>query len=59
MRAITFEQMNEIQQSETYRLIVDRPKPDHSLLRKEAERFAKWIARQHDKERASVQASAK
>lgn len=59
MRAITFEQMNEIQQSETYRLVVDRPKPDHSLLRKEAERFAKWIARQHDKERASAKASEK
>lgn len=59
MRALTFEQMHIIQQSETYRLIVDRPKPDHSLLRKEAERFAKWIARQHDKERASAKATAK
>ena len=59
MRAITFEQMNDIQRSETYRLIVDRPKPDHTLLRKEAERFAKWIARQHDKERASAHAFAK
>lgn len=57
MRAITFEQMNAIQRSETYRLIIDRPKPDHSLLRKEAERFAKWIARQHDKERTAAKAS--
>ena len=50
MRVFTQEQMNEIQNNQAYRLIMNSP-PDMSNLRREAATFARWIAREHRKER--------
>jgi hypothetical protein len=51
MRVFTQEQMNEIQNNPAYRLIMNTPPPDMSSLRREAATFARWIAREHRKER--------
>jgi hypothetical protein len=34
---------------------MDAPPPDLSFLYREAEAFARWIAREHKKERATMQ----
>ena len=54
MRIITQDLRKMLDKSETYRLIVNTPPPDFSALRKEADEFARWIAREHKKERASL-----
>lgn len=51
MRVFTEEQMNELQNNPTYRLIMNTPPPDMSNLRREAATFARWIAHEHRKER--------
>ena len=40
-------------------LIMNAPPPDHTVLNRDAEIFAKWIARIHKKERARMNASSK
>ena len=54
MRIITQELRETLDKNKTYRLIVNTPPPDFSALRKEADEFARWIAREHKKERASL-----
>ena len=46
--------MDTLQNNPAYRLIMNRPAPDMSELRKEAETFARWIAREHKKERENL-----
>ena len=54
MRVFTKEEMDTLQKNPAYRLIMNRPAPDMSELRKEAETFARWIAREHKKERENL-----
>lgn len=54
MRVFTKEEMDTLQKNHAYRLIMNRPAPDMSELRKEAETFARWIAREHKKERENL-----
>ena len=54
MRIITQELREALNKNKAYRLIVNTPPPDFSALRKEADDFARWIAREHKKERASL-----
>ena len=51
MRVLTKEQYDEIRNSKVYRMIMNEPPPDHTVLNRDAEAFAKWIARIHKKER--------
>ncbi len=51
MRVLTKEQYDEIRRSKVYQMIMNEPPPDHSALNRDAEVFAKWIARIHKKER--------
>ena len=53
MRVLTKEQYDEIRRSKVYQMIMNEPPPDHSALHRDAEVFAKWIARIHKKERDS------
>ena len=53
MRVLTKEQYDEIRRSKVYQMIMNEPPPDHSALHRDAEVFAKWIARIHKKERES------
>ena len=39
---------------ETYRFLMATPPPDFTALQREADSFAKWIAREHRKERAKL-----
>lgn len=55
MRVFTKEQYEELQSNKIYRMIMDAPPPDLSFLYREAETFARWIAREHKKERAATQ----
>lgn len=52
MRVITPKLREVLNRNKAYRLIVNTPPPDFSALRKEADDFARWIAREHKKERA-------
>lgn len=54
MRVITQELRDALSKNKTYKLIVNTPPPDFSALRKEADEFARWIAREHKKERATL-----
>ena len=54
MRIITQELREALNKNKAYRLIVNTPPPDFSALRKEADDFARWIAREHKRERASL-----
>lgn len=54
MRTVTLEQLDELRQYPAYRLLEDTRRPDHTALRRDAERFARWIARKHDKERRAA-----
>ena len=54
MRIITQNLREMLNKSKTYKLIANTPPPDFSALRKEADEFARWIAREHKKERASL-----
>ncbi len=54
MRVFTKEQYEELQNNKIYRMIMDAPPPDLSFLYREAEAFARWIAREHKKERLCV-----
>ena len=51
MRVLTKEQYDEIRSSKVYQMIMNEPPPDHTALNRDAETFAKWIARIHKKER--------
>ena len=51
MRVLTKEQYDEIRSSKVYRMIMNEPPPDHTVLNRDAEAFAKWIARIHKIER--------
>ena len=55
MRVFTKEQYEELQSNKIYRMIMDAPPPDLSFLHREAQVFARWIAREHKKERAAMQ----
>ena len=57
MRTMTSEQMREIRDNPVFRRIADLGRPDHAALKKEAGIFARWIARQHEKERAATKAA--
>ena len=54
MRVLTKEQYDEIRSSKVYRMIMNAPPPDHTVLNRDAESFAKWIARIHKKEREEM-----
>ena len=54
MRVFTKEEMDTLQKNPAYRLIMNRPAPDMSVLRKDAEAFGRWIAREHKKERENL-----
>ena len=54
MRVFTKDEMDELQKDPTYRLIMNRLAPDMSVLRKDAEAFGRWIAREHKKERENL-----
>lgn len=54
MRVFTKEEMGELQKDSVYRLIMNIPAPDMSVLRKDAEAFGRWIAREHKKERENL-----
>ena len=54
MRIITDEMQEAINRNEAYRLIMSTPPPDFTALQREADSFAKWIAREHRKERAKL-----
>ena len=54
MRVLTKEQYDEIRRSKVYQMIMNEPPPDHTALNRDAESFAKWIARIHKKERESA-----
>ena len=51
MRIITPEYEALLRKNRVYQLIMNTPPPDLSHLRREAEAFARWIAREHKKER--------
>ena len=52
MRIITQDLREAMSKNKTYKLIVNTPPPDFSALRKEADEFARWIAREHKQVRA-------
>ena len=54
MRTISLEQLEEFKKHPAYRVIADARRPDHTALRRDAEQFARWIARQHKKERCTA-----
>ena len=54
MRTISLEQLEEFKKHPAYRVISDARRPDHTALRRDAEQFARWIARQHKKERRTA-----
>ena len=56
MRVLTKEQYDEIRRSKVYQMIMNEPPPDHTALNRDAETFAKWIARIHKKERERMSA---
>ena len=57
MRTMTSERMREIRDNPIFRRIAELGHPDHTALKREAEIFARWIARQHRKERATPKAA--
>ncbi len=57
MRYMTKEQLQELERNKVYQMIMNTPPPDHTALRRDAEIFARWIAREHKKERARLQQS--
>ena len=56
MRVLTKEQYDEIRSSKVYQMIMNEPPPNHTALNRDAETFAKWIARIHKKERERMSA---
>ncbi len=54
MRLITKEMQEAINKDDTYRFLMATPPPDFTMLQREADSFAKWIAREHRKERAKL-----
>lgn len=54
MRILTKEYLEELKRSEAYQMIVNTPPPDLSKARRDAEIFARWIAREHKKERLAM-----
>ena len=54
MRIITKEMQEAIDKNEAYRVIMNTPPPDFTALQREADAFARWIAREHSKERAQM-----
>ncbi len=55
MRYMTKKQLLELARNKDYQMIMNAPPPDHTALRRDAEAFARWIEREHKKERASLQ----
>lgn len=51
MRTMTFQQLKDLRENPVLLKIAESGRPDHSELKKEAAIFAKWIAREHAKER--------
>lgn len=51
MRIITPECEAAMRENRVFQLLMNTPPPDLSHLRREAEVFARWIAREHKKER--------
>lgn len=51
MRVLTKELLAEMEKDEVYHIIMNTPPPDLAVARKDAEIFARWIAREHRKER--------
>ena len=51
MRTITPEYLEALNKNEVYKYIVNSPRPDHSKLEKESIQFARWLVREHMKER--------
>ena len=54
VRVISKKLREALNRNKVYNLIVNTPPPDFTELRKEADEFARWIAREHKKERASL-----
>ena len=54
MRIITKELQEAMKKDETYRILMNTPPPDFTALQREADSFARWIAREHSKERARM-----
>ena len=54
MRLITKEMQEAMNKDEAYRFLMATPPPDFTALQREADSFAKWIAREHRKERAKL-----
>lgn len=54
MRIITKEMQEAINKNEAYRFIMATPPPDFTVLQREADSFARWIAREHSKERSQM-----
>ena len=54
MRILTKEYLEKLKRSEAYQMIVNTPPPDLTKARKDAEIFARWIAREHRKERLAI-----
>jgi hypothetical protein len=55
MRILTKEYLEKLKRSEAYQMIVNTPPPDLTKARKDAEIFARWIAREHRKERLAME----
>lgn len=55
MRIVTKEYLEKLKRSEVYQMIVNTPPPDLTKARKDAEIFARWIAREHRKERLAME----
>ena len=55
MRILTKEYLEKLKKSEAYQMIVNTPPPDLTKARKDAEIFARWIAREHRKERLAME----
>ena len=50
VRMMSRKRMRQLREDALFRAVADAPRPDHSLLKREARRFAEWIARQRAKE---------
>lgn len=58
MRVLTKELLTEMEKDEVYHIIMNTPPPDLAIARKDAEIFARWIAREHRKERDRLRRQA-
>ncbi len=54
MRILTPEYISTLQSNKDYIRLINTPPPDLSSVRKEAEVFSRWIAREHKRERANM-----